>query len=278
MAVNFPSDIYSEGQGIFNAMPYVRMIEAKKKAKQEALTKYYDKLKSQINTAGVRQIDLLDEKTGTGILKDIEDWTNYGIQNKDQIARNGAESLQFEEMQRKILNRIDQSKSVKDFQLDVAKAQFDGKIEPDDDDMGVQERVGFSIYDPKHYKESLIDPNYKDNFGTSFSWQDLSPAIPTLTTAEKQKFYQFALGKEEPIGDPTKGKVDKGYLIYDKRFTQDQLLRGADRAAFEVKDAPISQEEKKIRKTYVKAKDDAAWLAKADPIFSTVLWQINRDC
>ncbi len=60
MGVINPAGLYSGGQGLFNSTPFVQMYqrqEALKSAKDEALDKYYQKLPTSINPAGLRTQD-----------------------------------------------------------------------------------------------------------------------------------------------------------------------------------------------------------------------------
>ena len=273
MAIIYPSGLYSEGQGVFDAMPYVRFIEAKRKAKDEAFKKYYDNLKTQINTAGVRTIDRNDPVTGKGIELDIDNWTAYGIQHRDEINKGGAAKLEFEKMQRNILNRIEQSKGAGKFDMEIGKAKFDGKYDPTDDDMQVQARVGYSIYDPRHYKEHYLRqaagaPEYTENVGTEFNWGDLSPAVSTLDEKEKKALYDFGIGKSERVINPKiKPTISGGQYVFTKEFSNKDLLEGAQRVANEVMDKPVDKRSRRIKKTYDLAKDDPEFLAQATPIY-----------
>ena len=91
MALQNPSNLFSGGQGLLRSpriTDFVAQREAKKRAREEALNDYFIKLPSTINAAGVRQQDLMNPRTGQGILSKINDWTQRGMQNLDQIKAN----------------------------------------------------------------------------------------------------------------------------------------------------------------------------------------------
>ena len=278
MAIIFPKGIYTEGQGIFDPTPYIKALDAKKKAKDEAYTKYYDDLNKQINPAGVRSQDLVNPedvtingqiiaKKGDGIVNDIKKWQEYGIQNKNEINKGGMARQQFEGMQREILGRIQQSKNNVKFDTELGKAKFEGTYDPNDDDVKAQSRVSYSIYDPRHYKEHFYNPNYTDNRGSEFNWGDISHSISTFDQTEKDKLYSYGIGNAEMkiIGEPIKkGNVN----VFTKKYSDQDLKKGADRVMAEIQDKPIDMVHKRGRKTYNSLKDnDPYWLAKADPIF-----------
>lgn len=278
MAIIFPKGIYSEGQGIFDPMPYIKYLDAKKKAKDEAYTKYYDDLNKQINPAGVRSQDLVNPedvtingqvvaKKGEGIVDDIKKWQEYGVQNRNEISKGGMARMQFEGMQREILGRIQQSKNNVKFDNELQKAQFDGGYDPNDDDMKAQSRVSYSIYDPRHYKEHFNNPNYTDKRGTEFNWGDISHSVSTFDPTERDKLLDFGIGdnKREPTGET---KIIGGQRFNTYAYNDNVLKAGADRVMAEIQDKPIDMVHKRGRKTYNSLKDnDPYWLAKADPIF-----------
>jgi hypothetical protein len=274
MALIFPSGIYSEGQGIFDSSPYIKLIEARKKAKEEAFTKYYDKLKTQINTAGVREIDLYDPNLDKGINKDIEKWTSYGIQNKNDIAKGGLAKLEFERMQREILNRVEQSKNVAKFETNLGQAFFANKYNPQDTDIDVQSRVANSIYNPKHYKESYFAeseglPDYTEDKGTPWNWGDISSAVNTLKEEELKSFYNSAIGKEAEMKIDASAPIKKIGTdeIKVTKFDDATLKNGADRVMFDINPKPTDVISRRKNKTYSLKMDDPDWMAKADPLF-----------
>jgi hypothetical protein len=277
MAVIFPRGIYTEGQGIFDPTPYIKALDAKKKAKDEAYTKYYDDLNKQITKTGARNVDLVNPedviingkviaKKGDGILNDIKNWQEYGIQNKNEINKGGAARMEFEGMQREILGKIQQSKNQLKFDNELQKAKFDGTYDPNDDDMEAQARVARPINDPRHYKENFYDPNYSDKGGTEFNWGDISHSVSTFDQNERDKLLDFGIGDNKRQTVAT--KVVGGQHFNTLAFSDKVLKDGADRVMAEIQDKPIDMVHKRGRKTYNSLKDnDPYWLSKADPIF-----------
>lgn len=267
MAVIFPAGIYTEGQGLFDSMKYARMIEARKKAKQEAFAKYNDKLLGSINPAGVRDVDY------PYITKDIENLQRYGIQNKTDIAKGGESRLQFERMVRDVSQRIDQSKNAGKFQMEMAQMVLDKKIDPRDDDMKIAEKMQFSIYDPRFYKEHYLSqaqglPEYSQNTGTMWSKEDLTPAIPVLKPEEKTKYFDFGIKDKKPQYNPNIPLVTVGnQKLATYTYTEKDLKDGAARVAAEVRLDPIDFEGRRLKKTYESHMDDKSWMTSRDPIF-----------
>jgi hypothetical protein len=278
MAVIFPRGIYTEGQGIFDPTPYIKALDAKKKAKDEAYTKYYDDLNKQINPEGVRSQDLVNPedviingqviaKKGEGIVNDIKKWQEYGIQNRNEINKGGMARQQFQAMQREILGRIQQSKNNVKFDTELGKAKFDGTYDPNDDDVKAQSRVSYSIYDPRHYKEHFYNPNYTDKRGTEFNWGDISHSISTFDQNERDKLLSFGIGNNE-MQATGKNRVIGNQYFNTFAYNDKVLKDGADRVMGEIQDQPIDMVHKRGRKTYNSLKDnDPYWLAQANPIF-----------
>ena len=85
MATNtlgIPDNVYGGGQGIFNSTPYTQYYlqqEAQKKAKDEALNKYYQDFTTRINPAGMRNIDT------DGLMKRVNEMRDYYKNNADDI-------------------------------------------------------------------------------------------------------------------------------------------------------------------------------------------------
>jgi hypothetical protein len=144
MAVSIPREIFTLGAVQFSTQPLAQLqgqLLAKKAAKEEALNKYFYDLQGKINTAGVRQVDVL------GIDQDIKNWQQSW--NKDA---KGLQKLEHQANYQNILRRIDQSKNRAKLEMDLGKMRVEGKYDPDEDDLQVQQRIGLSVYDPQSYK------------------------------------------------------------------------------------------------------------------------------
>lgn len=279
MAIIFPKGIYSEGQGIFDPMPYIKYMDAKKKARAEAVTKANDDLYKQMNTAGARNQDLevpadviingqVVARKGDGITKNIKDWVAKGIANRDLIAKGGMAKIEYENEARSILNDIQNSHNEKENEAKIADYYFNNKIEHTDDDMEKRNRITYSIYDPRHYKENFKDPTYIDKRGTSFGLNDFSQAIEPYTTKDKTDLYDYSIKGATPTIDQSVPPKRVGDInIYKARYADDVLRKGSETAANEVHDASnMDVDNQRKRKTYQNLMEDPAWMAQALPI------------
>lgn len=178
--VNSPH-LYTGGNERFNSNPTVNMYSqllARKAAKDEALNQYFTNLEKNINTAGVRNQDLTGPQGG--INDDIAAWRNNWLSKKEDIKKGGMAQQQHMAQFQDILRRIGQSKGRAKTELEVGKAKFEGKYDPDEDDIRVLDVIGRSIYDKSSYKEDGV---------TEYGWGDLSPSIPDFDAARQNKFW-----------------------------------------------------------------------------------------
>ena len=238
MAVSVPREIYTLGAVQFNTQPLAQLqaqLMAKKAAKEEALNKYYSDLQGKINLAGVRTQDL--QGPLGGITQDVENWKQEWLKNKNEIAKGGLAQQQHLSKFQDILRKIDQSKNRAKTELELGKMKVEGKYDPDDDDLRVQQNIGYSIYDPRSYKKDGV---------TEFGIGDLSPSVPAFDAARQNQFFSFVQkGKElgevadttrEPIKEKVGGK-ETGWVIVPvkKEYSRDQIIRIANDAAELVK-------------------------------------------
>lgn len=251
MAVQLPQGLYSHYTNVFDTTPLMQAnlqrkqhLEAKKQAKEEALNQYFNELPNKLNTAGVRQQDLYDPKYG-GITKEIEDWSTQWKLNADAIKRGGVAQQEHMARYNNILRKIDQAKQRAKFELELGKARFEGKYNPDDDDFNVLQNVGKSIYDPTSYKDDGV---------SEYGWQDLSPSTPDLDIETESKAYDLLTKNLTPIekDDYSRRVFDKerGEIIIPrvKEYTTQQKKFAADAAVGMV--VGNSDLAKKLRKSY----------------------------
>ena len=274
MAIIFPSGLYTEGQGIFSALPYARMIEARKKAKDEAFSKYFNTLDTKINTEGVRDVDFKDPVTGNGILKDYENLRKYAIENKDSIAKGGQERLNLDSMFAQLRQRISQSKQAGKFETESGKAFYEKSYKPQGRDIDVQHRASLSIYNPQFYKESYLSEAegkpYNEASGTPWGWDDLSGPLNSLTIPEKRNIYNSVKPKEMAIIDLSqKPTIVGGQRRYVTQYDPKELMIGADKIRQYVSLMPTDLNQRRLEKTYNEHLNDKDWMAKADPIFQS---------
>lgn len=203
--MQLPSGLYSQYTEVLDSSPLMKYnlerkarVEAERQAKEEALNQYFTDLQGKINTAGVRGQDL-DSEYG-GINKDIEGWRQSWLANKDEIKRGGLAQQEHLAKYNEILRKIEQSKGRAKSELEIGKAKFEGKYDPTEDDLGVLNNIGKSIYDPTSYKKDGV---------SEYGWQDLSPSIPEFDADRQSKFW----------GGVTKGMTAGKMYDYDKKRT-----------------------------------------------------------
>jgi len=238
MAVSIPREIYTLGAVQFNTQPLAQLqgqLLAKKAAKEEALNKYFTDLQGKINTAGVRTQDLQSQYGG--INQDIEKWKQDWLANKDAISKGGMAQQEHLSKYQEILRKIDQSKGRAKTELELGKMKVEGKYDPDDDDLHVQQNISYSIYDPRSYKQDGV---------TEYGIGDLSPAIPDFDATKQNQFFSLiSKGKEvgeiadttrEPIKETVGGK-ETGWVIVPvkKQYSRDQIIGMANDAGELVK-------------------------------------------
>lgn len=263
MAVSIPREVYTLGAVKLNNQPLLQLqgqLLAKKAAKEEAVNKYFTDLSTKINTAGVRTQDLQGQFGG--INKDIEDWRNSWIANKDEISKGGMAQQEHLMRYQNILRKIDQSKNRAKTELDLAKMKVEGKYDPDEDDLQVQQKISYPIYDLRSYKQDGV---------TEYGIADLSPAIPNFDATRQNQFFSFVtkgreIGEEadttrKPIKEVVDGK-ETGWVIVPikKQYTTDQIIGIANDAAELVKSIdpsnPRKAADESARKYYSKVLDN----------------------
>lgn len=246
--INNPN-VYTGGNVVFDnsrGLDLAAQLQAKKAAKDEALNQYFNDLPNKINTAGVRKQDLDDPKYG-GINREIEAWRTNWLQNKDAIKKGGIPQQEHLGKFQEILRKIEQSKQRAKTEMEIGKAKFEGKYDPDEDDIGVLSQIGKSIYDPTSYKQDGV---------SEYGWSDLSPAVPEFDADKQTKFWAGITKGLTPgkIYDYENKRLDKvtGQAIvpFKKIYQPDQIKRIADEAA----DAVTA--DKSARKFYKKVLDD----------------------
>lgn len=240
MAVSIPREIYTLGAVQFNTQPLAQLqgqLLAKKAAKEEALNKYYSDMQGKINLAGVRNQDLQGQFGG--INQDIENWKQSWLLNKDAISKGGLAQQEHLSKFQDILRKIEQSKNRAKTELNLGEMKAKGQYDPDDDDLQVQQKISYSIYDPRSYKEDKV---------TEYGIGDLSPAIPDFDASKQNQFFS-AVQKGKVAGEvadtsrtPTIEK-GTGYVItpFKKEFSKEQVISMANDAGELVKADRVSR-------------------------------------
>ena len=247
MAVQLPSGLYNAYTEVLDSSPYLQFNlqqKARKQARDEALNQYFTELASRVNTAGVRQQDLSSEHGG--INDDIELWKINWNANKDAIRRGGMAQQQHMSDYMKILRKIEQSKQRAKTELEIGKAKFEGKYDPDDDDIDVLDKLGKSIYDQESYKQDGV---------SEYGWMDLSPSVPDFDAQKQTQFWgnltkNIQAGKVYDEGNLRTDKVTgQAFVPFKKMFSPSQIRRMADEAG------DLVAGDKSARKYYSKILD-----------------------
>lgn len=226
MALQNPSTLYTGGNVVLDSSPvvdYYSQLQFKKQARDEALNKYFTGLADNINTAGVRMKDLAGPLGGVD--NDIKAWQKHWMDNKDAIKKGGVAQQQHLSMLNNIQRRIGQSKEAAKKELEIGKAKFEGKYDPDDDDIKVLEKIGKSIYDPEYYKEDGI---------SEYGWGDLSLSVPDFDTKKQNEFWLAASRGVKPgrVFDEANMRLDKttgkAFVPFKEVYSPDQIKKFAD--------------------------------------------------
>lgn len=228
MAIQNDPRLFTGGSVVLDSSPSVNMYNnllLRKQAKDEAVNQYFHSLEKNLNTAGVRKQDLAGEQGG--ITDDINKWRQMWMENKDVIRKGGLPQQEYMSRFQDIMRKIQQSKDRAKTELEIGKAKFEGKYEPDDDDIKILGAMGKSIYDPTSYKQDGV---------SEYGIADLSANVPDFD-ANKQNQFWTAATKGYEAGkvydnnaqrtDKTTGKV---YVPFKEVFSPDQIKSIADKA------------------------------------------------
>lgn len=108
MAIQLPNTLYSGGNVKFDSTPaikYYQQIEAERRAKQDAIDDYMRGLRSKVTPSGMRTVDL------PAFNQLRKKWQDFGIQNRERMARNPELRAQFEGMAQDLITFAEESKA-----------------------------------------------------------------------------------------------------------------------------------------------------------------------
>lgn len=108
MAIQIPDSLYSAGNVKLDSTPSVnfyRQIEAERRAKQDAIDDYMRGLRGKVTPAGMRVGDL----PAFDAMR--KKWQDFGIQNRERIARDPQARSQFESMAQDLMSFAEESKA-----------------------------------------------------------------------------------------------------------------------------------------------------------------------
>lgn len=231
MAIHNDPRMYSGGSVVFNSQPEINLyanLMAKKQAKQDAMDQYYQNLHKSINPAGMRTADI-----NGGFTKKIDDTQKFYFQNRDAIRKQQtpeqrALASQYESMHQDLLMDINKSKEAAAHELEIAKANMAGKLNPTDEDLKVSHGISAPIYSREHYKDDAMTQPYTIN--------DLSLNVPQFDPKQQEEFYKAstqgltagkAYNEKDLRRDRTTGQV---FIPFEQSYSDDQLKTIGDRA------------------------------------------------
>lgn len=170
--LGLPENLYSGGQGIFNSTPATNFYlqnQARKRARDEALTKYYADFTKSINPAGMRNQDI------DGLMQKVNDMKKFYMQNAELIKNptrdNGKAYSEYMSRYQDLLNYSTHSKNEAE-----AKKPFVSLLTKPE----VRSRLGQNGFDYVHQTDLPInDPNHVD-FDMSHPSLDFSGKPITL--------------------------------------------------------------------------------------------------
>jgi len=262
-----PSNLFSGGQGLLRSpriTDFVAQREAKKRAREEALNDYFIKLPSTINAAGVRQQDLMNPRTGQGILSKINDWTQRGMQNLDQIKANPQAYSQHMAELNQIKNDIAYSKGLGKSQLEFNKERAEKGWDFDDNDIQTLSKMEQSMYDKEHYRED----------GLPYGFGDLSGAISAYTPQMGNQTDKLVTGDFKPEYDPASRAVrldPTGKVIVTKAYSPKAIQNMGERME------AIASTNKSVNRHYSKMMDNPEQIEKATVALQKVYGQFDAD-
>lgn len=163
-----------------------------------------------------------------GITDEIAKWRSDWMANKDAIKKGGMAQQEHMAKLNSILRKVDQSKQRAKTELEIGKAKFEGKYDPDDDDVHVLDKIGRSIYDPESYKADGV---------SEYGWQDLSPSVPEFDATKQNQFWTTASRGLKPgrVFDEQNMRLDKttgkAFVPFKEVYSSDQIKKIADDAS-----------------------------------------------
>lgn len=264
MALQNPSTLYSGGQGNFD--PYKGLktyanLLAKKKAKEDALDAYYTKSLQDVTPAGMRNKDIIG-----GWAQKLEAYKNFAMnpENKKYLLNPSLDGYktvtEFNRKHTELLSESELSKQALKQEAEIFDLKKSGKLDPDDDDIVLFDRIGKSIYDPTR--------NDKDGKAPDLS--NMSFFVPEFDATQMSKYDKSIIGKEKmgksydeakAINDEKTGQV---FIPYRESYTPSQIKNFADTAAIAV------QTNRSAKKTFNKLLHDPDFVEKANVALQSV--------
>lgn len=182
MATITPPNLYTAGNVVFNTQPstnFAIQLLQQKKAKDEALDQYYQKLPSTINEAGMRDQDREPFMQNIGALQ------AYWRDNRDKIKNprrdGGAAQYNYEKMFRDISTRVNMSKQAAKTDLELGKLRFSENTSYIFDDPEIIDRIGkqsLNVWDPQHQTVDLATITVPPKPMAQKDWDEYWKSLP----------------------------------------------------------------------------------------------------
>lgn len=236
MALQNHPALYTGGSAVLDSSPTVNTFarlqqrrEAEEAAKNEALNKYFSELPKRVNTAGILDTHLFDDKEGKfpGLNTRIKQLMDYGAQNMKEIGKGGLAKLKYDQMVNEVVMDVERAKQASKETLEAAKMKIEGKIGLDDEDLGVLDKMSRSIYDPKAYKEDGV---------SRYGFMDFSANLPQYDP--NKSFESWTKGLE-------------GEKVFDESKKISDSQAGVVRVPYDIKLSP-----KMVETVITRAKDE----------------------
>jgi hypothetical protein len=194
MAINNPSNLYTAGAVVFDTRPstnFAIQLLQQKKAKDEALDQYYQKLPSTINEAGMRDQDR------EPFMQNIGQLQAYWRDNRDKIKNprrdGGAAQYNYEKMFRDISTRVNMSKQAAKTDLELGKLRFSENTSYIFDDPEIIDRIGkqsLNVWDPNHQTVDLATITVPPKPMAQKDWDDYWKSLPGNLKMDSQITYK----------------------------------------------------------------------------------------
>lgn len=210
---------YGGGAVLFNTTPFVQYTlqeQAKRRATDESLNKYYNDLQTNITPAGMRGQDI------EGLVSKKNELQKFYIENKSDIKKGGKSYVDFMRMVNDAQSYVNKSKTEYERDKQIASKALDPEWRQrlSDDDLQLLARRQQPIYSKEFYKEDGITP---------YDVSDFTFIQPKLSIKDINDINSFAIGKMTPskMYDESKVRIDKkaGIQIrpYIETFNPEQL-------------------------------------------------------
>jgi hypothetical protein len=227
MALHNNPNLYTGGATVVNTSPYTNFainMDAKRKAKEEALDQYYRSMDGKLNSAGMRPVEVQD------LMQNENARREYYRQNRAAILNprldNGRAQTEFQNKFQQSLGLVQKSKSLGEVNKQLAPilADPEKRARLPLSVMNSLHLNDLSVNDPRHkdfdFSELNYDPKPIDQAKLIKSFEDIKPdKIPTIVATDGKSgtrtirnTYSYNDDAKDQIYNRSKN------LLYDKEF------------------------------------------------------------